>query len=273
MKKVFTLLFVLICITQGCNKSKPAEYTILGDYTPYGGSIEKMNGKVQKVIEKAYWTVSEKDTIKKGNLITTKERDSLKWSYDYEANFDMAGDLVSCNYFDENNKMIGSWQFFKKDNKLDSVKGTYRDTVNIYQKLKCNDKGIIIEAIQHSINPDTLMYTWVITTNKAGDTVLYTGTDSKGNFDTKVLNLYNEKGQFVSWESFKKDGIFDGSNKVLYDEKGKSSEIINFDKDKKVTDVYHMTYPEYDTKGNWLKAITKDTKGHTILTERVYTYY
>jgi hypothetical protein len=256
----------------GCKNEKPAKFTILGDYTSYGGFIEKMNGKVKQVVERVYWAEADRDTFKKGNLITIKERDSLKYYYDYEANFDSVGDLISCNYLDENNKIVGSYQFSKENNKLASVTWTYKDTIREYQKLKCNEKGIIIEATAYNPNVDTLMYSWTVDYNKAGDTVLYMLSNSKGIHDTKVLNLYNEKGKFVSYETYDKDGVLTASDKVIYNDKGKMSEATFYGKDKKIEQAAQRTYPQYDDKDNWVIAITKENK-HTMISERSYSYF
>lgn len=273
MRKLLILLLATVLIAYGCKKSEQARYTILGDYTPYTGFIEKMNGNVQQVTEKIYWTVADGDTIKKGNPVTIHERDSLKWYYDHEANFDSVGNLLSCNYFDENNKIVGSWQFTKENHILVSAKWTWKDTIRENQQLTCNDKGIIIGVKAYDAIADTLTYTFTVDYNKTGDTVLYLGYNSKGILDLKVPNIYNDKGQFISWETYDKDGAFTGSNKVLYNEKGKLSEVTFFDKDKKATGTFTRTYPEYDAKGNWIKAISKDDKGNTVISERTYLYY
>jgi hypothetical protein len=273
MKKLFVLFITFIFLVTGCKKnSQQIHYTILGDYTPYEGFIEKMNGKVEKVVERTYWTVADADTFKRGNPITIKERDSLKIIYDFEANFDSVGDLLSCKYLDENNKIIGNWQFSKENNRLALAQLTWQDTIRQYQKLKCNENGKIIEAKGFRAEVDTLWYSYTENYNETGDTILYLVFNYKGILDMKILNLYNEKGQFVSYETYNKDGAFVASDKVIYNEKGTMSELTFFDKDKKVTETVQRTYLQYDEKGNWLKAIAKDTKGHVVISERTYTY-
>ncbi len=272
--KIFFILFIaVVFMITGCKNNKQAEYTILGDYTPYGGFIEKMNGKVEKVTEKIYWTVAEGDTFKKGDPVTIHERDSLKWYYDHESVFDSVGNLLLCNYIDENNKAIGTWQFFKENNMLVSAKWTWQDTIRENQKLKCDEKGRIVDVIAYSASADTILYTYTVNYNKSGDTVLYLGADSKGLPDLRVLNLYNEKGQFLSFEVYNKNDSLQNSNKVTFNEKGKISGITFYDKNKNASEVVNRNYPEYDAKGNWVKAITKDDKGHTLVSERTYTYF
>ncbi len=273
MKKFFVLLLAIVFIAAGCKKSKQAEYTILGDYTPYGGMIEKMDGKVMKVVERMYWAVADKDTFMKGNLVTGKERDSLKWPYDFEVTFDSIGDLLNCKYLNENNKNVGSWQFLKEKKMFVSAKWTWLDTMKTNEKLGCNEKGIIISAEGYDPIKDTLMYKWTKSISKTGDTVEYLSYNSKGVFDSKIFDLFNDKGQYIGHESYNKEGVFDGSHVLTYGEIGPWSKWTNFDKDKKATRVYSRTYPEYDSRGNWIKAVTKDDKGHTVISERTYTYF
>lgn len=272
MKKLFVIFITVVFTVTGCKNSQQTKYTILGDYTSYEGFIEKMNGNVEKIVERMYWTVAVADTFKKGNLVTIKERDSLKAYYDYEADFDSVGNLLSCKYLDENNKIVGDWQFSKENNKLALAQLTWQDTIRQYQKLKCDEKGRIIEAKGYRAKVDTLWYTYTVNYNEAGDTVVYLVYNSKGILEWKALNLYNEKGQFMCYETYDKDGAFTASNKVIYNEKGKMSEVTFFDKDKKVTETVQRTYTQYDAKGNWLKAVSKDTKGHVFISERTYTY-
>jgi hypothetical protein len=272
MKKLFVFLLAITFMAVGCKTSKQAEYTILGDYTPYGGFIEKMNGQVQNVTEKLYWTVADADTFKKGDPVTIKERDSLKWYYDYEANFDSLDNLLKCDYLNENGKIIGSWQFFLENNKPSTATWTWKDTVREDQKLTCNEKGIIVGVKGYKPHSDSLLYSMTIDYYKAGDTVLYLGYNSRDSLDWKVLNLYNEKGQFISYESYDKKGAFTGSDKVVYNDKGKMSEVTFFDKDKKPAR-FTRTYSEYDSQDNWTKAITRDTVGHIVLSERTYNYF
>ena len=88
MKNGIALLFVIVIISYGCKTNKKTESTILGEYTPnFNWLNEKLNGKVEKLIEKFYWGVADGDNVKKGDLITSKEADSLGWGYTYELNF------------------------------------------------------------------------------------------------------------------------------------------------------------------------------------------
>jgi hypothetical protein len=232
-----------------------------------------MNGKVAKVSERTYWAVADGDNFKKGNLVTGKERDSLKWDGDKEITFDTAGNEIICMWPDENNKYIGIDLTLYQNNKPDSAKWIWGDTLQGYAKIKCNDQGKVINVANYFGKPDTLRDTWTFNYSKAGDTIEIQNFDNKGVLTNKYLHFFNDKGQFIGGEAYNKDGVLDALWKISYNEKGKVSEWTKLDKDKKVKEVYTRTYPDYDAKGNWVKAITKDNKGHIVMSERTYFYY
>ena len=49
--------------------------------------MEKLNGKVESVVEKGYWAVPEGDTLIKGAKVTKHEFDSIGYTSDYKARF------------------------------------------------------------------------------------------------------------------------------------------------------------------------------------------
>jgi hypothetical protein len=272
MKKLLFLLLATVLIMTGCTSKKPAKFTVLGDYTPYNAFPENFIGKVEKVIEKNYWAIPDGDTFKKGNLITIKDRDSLNWSNDFEATFDIAGDIVSCNYLNENNQSIYKWELMKENNILTSAKVILKDTVRISQKLKCNADGKIIEISTYRSIVDTLISSSNIKYSEKGDTITRQFFNYKGAPTAKQIYLYNDEGQFLRRESYNEEGTFNGANDVEYNDKGKISRLTFYYKDKKVFLDGHYTY-DYDQKGNWTKAIAKDNKGNVVIEERTYTYF
>ena len=256
----------------GCMNNKPAAYTILGDYTPYNAFPEKLNGKVEKVIEKNYWTIPDGETFKKGNRITIKDRDSIGWTNDFEVIYDVTGGLVSYIGIDENDKTISKWELLRENGLLTSAKATENDTVRMNQKIKCNTGGEVAEIGYYRPVVDTLVGTFIITSSEKKDTVTYQFVNFKGKKGGKNINLYNGEGQFLRRETYDMDGTFTGSVEVKYNDKGKLSELSFYDKDRKSAGVNHFTY-EYDQKGNWTKAIAKDDRGFVVIEERTYTYF
>jgi len=272
MKKLIFTLTLVILMAIGCMNNKPAEYTILGDYTPYDAIPEKLIGKVEKIVEKNYWTIPDGDIFKKSNSITIKDRDSINWTNDFEVIFDVTGGLLSCNYIDENDKSIRKWELLRENGLLTSAKATENDTVRMIQRIKCNTGGEFTEIGYYRPVADTLVGKFIITNSEEKDTVTYQYYNYEGGIGGKMIFLYNDGGQFLRRETYNKDGAYTGSIEVKYNDKGKMSELAFYDKDKKSTGVNHFTY-EYDQKGNWTKAVVKDDKGFVVIEERTYTYF
>jgi hypothetical protein len=261
--------------------SKQGEFTMLGEPSPLQ---DKMNGKVQKVILKFYWGIGAGENIKKGKAITTRERDSLNWFYDFDATFDSSGDhMMSFNHLDDNNKAITKYQFIKDKSRIVLSKWSLGKDYNWgygnytkgdgYTKYTYNEKGQLISKADYSSGGDLLLYSFNFKNNEAGDPIETQTLDSHGNLLSKGTSIYNEKRQEIGGDWTEKDGIIAGTYKISYNDKGKVSEMTNFDKDKKVTGSYKFNYPEYDAKGNWLKFVFKDSNGHTVLCERTITYF
>lgn len=256
----------------GCKNKKQVVFTVLGVFTPYQMNMEKLNGKVEKVIETNYWTVPDTESFKKGDKMTKKVLDSLNYTGDFEATFDEAGDLVSCAIMDENKKIDNKWELTKENNILVRANYTYNDTLRRYQKLKCDKNGDIIEYASFKAVVDTLLERWVVERNTRGDTVIYKVINYKGELIFKALFLYNDLEQFIGYQGYDKDGNYSGGNESKYDDLGKVSELIFYNKDKKPTSENNFIN-EYDSKGNWVKQICKDKKGFAIIGERVYKYF
>ncbi len=272
MNKFLVLFLAVVLVAAGCKRKDTPGYTVLGDYTPWGSIPEKLTGKVEKMIERVYWGEVNGDSIVQGKMITSRNADSLGWGYAFEVNYNNTGDLLGCLVFNEKNRYVGDWQFFKKNNMLDSAVGRWRDTLNVYQKLKCNDKGMITGASQYRSKLNTLMSSWTKSISRTGDTIEYQYFNCEGVLSSRNISSYNEKGQFVSSVTYDKDGAIAGSLEVAYNETGKVSGFTFFDKDKKATDIVQRTYG-YDTRGNWTRMISKNNHGEIAIYERTYTYF
>jgi hypothetical protein len=273
MKKViFTLTFMII-IALSCKNEKPSAFTILGDYTPFLTYFERLNGKVEIVIEKYYWAKLLGETYVKGRPITENDQDSLIWSIsDFEATFDKAGDLMICAYLDENNKTFGKWELTKENNIYVSAKSFYHDTLMLNRKLKCNQNGIITEIEQYRPVVDTLIAKRTIRVSTNEDTIDVQDYDYKGIPSGRWLKLFNDKKQYVGEVEIDKDGVSNLVQERKYRYDGKKSELTYFEKNKKLGVISFINY-ENDQKGNWIKAIAKDDKGNVVMMERTYTYY
>lgn len=273
MKKLIFLLFVIAVAASGCKEKKPAGYTRLGYFTPYQNFMERLNGKVESVVEKGYWAVPEGDSFIKGAKVTKHDFDSIGWTYDYKAGFDIEGDLISCSVIDENDKVVYTWKLIKENNILTRAEYSSDDTVRTFIKITCDEdrKPVLFEVF--NAKTDTLLQKIKFEGSDRNDTTIMQTYNVKGEAGGKGLAIYNEQGLLTEAESYNKDGTFSGGLKIKYNDRGFTSETTFFDKDKKVVGTNYFTY-EYDEMGNWVKVICKDPdKGTTIVSERVYTYF
>jgi uncharacterized lipoprotein NlpE involved in copper resistance len=272
MKKLIFPLMIIVIMVTGCKNNKKADFTLLGDGTPYFTYPEKLLGHVQKLTEKNYWGLPDGDSFKKGNALTKVDHDTTGWDDDIEVTFDNEGNLVSCSNMDEKGKSFRIYKVFK--DKDGSIKGEnyMGDTLNYIDKYKLDKNGARIGFNRFSPKSDTINFIFDVKTNPSGDSLKYLFVNSKGEVQYKFLILFNASGQFIRSEYYDKENIFQGSNEVKHNDKGKISEFTVYDKDRKITFTMSSTYT-YDSKGNWIKSITKTSKNFVVITERTYTYF
>jgi hypothetical protein len=272
MKRFIILLALVLFAAAGCQKKKPADYTRLGDFTPYQSYMEKLNGKVETVTEKGYWAIPEGDTYIKGASITRKELDSIGYTYDYTAIFDIDGDLVSCTTNDENGTVINTWRISKVNNVLASAEYESKDTIRYRVEITCDEGGNPVLFVGYDAVADTLDQKIEIIGSEISDTLLVQYYDYRGEPNGKALQIFNELGLLTDSWNIGKDGTPGTSYTFIYNDKGFQSEGTFLDKDKNVAGKIYATY-EYDEMGNWIKVTCKDQKGFTVINERVYTYF
>lgn len=263
----------MVLVSLGCKNNRQPEFTVLGEYTANGFWLhERLNGKVEKLTEKFYWGVADGDNVKKGNIITAKEADTLGFGYINELNFDTAGNLLNCRFCDENNKFIGGWQLLTMNTFLDSAVRVWHDTIQAYDKLKYNKQGELTEGASYDPGPDTLTFKWIKTISIKGDTVKYEVYNSKGDLSGQFLYLFDENGLFTGYEEYGPDGSRKGYDRIIYNDKGAAAEITFFDENNKPFYVMKRTF-EYDSHGNWIKMTVRNEKGEMNVHERTITYF
>ncbi len=272
MKRLIIFLALVLFAASGCQEKKPADFTRLGIYTPYQGYMEKLNGKVESVTENGYWAIPEADTYVKGARITKKELDSIGYTYDYKAVFDIDGDLVSSITLDENDKVIDTWRLSKVNNLLARSEYISDDTVRYKQVITCDEEGKPFLYEGYNAIADTLTQKIEVTGSYVNDTLKVQYFSHKGEVGSKYLFIFNDLGLLTRLEYYRKDGTPGSTTSYVYNDKGFQSDYTATDNEKKVTGKTSTGY-EYDEKGNWTKGTIKDEKGFTIICERVYTYF
>jgi hypothetical protein len=244
---------------------------------------DRLNGKVQKVVLKIYWGTGTGGNVTKGNHITMRERDSLGWFYDFEAVFDNIGDhIINYNTLNDNDKPVTKYQFIRENSKIVLSKWTFGkpkrmvfggySTKDGYTKYIYDEKGLVTKKEDCLAGNDSLLYSFTLKYNAAGDEIETQAYDGKGNFLRKWSTDYNEKSQAVGGVNYGPDGNVTSSYKCTYNDKGKISEVIMFDKENKVTGNAKYTYLEYDNIGNWTKC-GFEYGPYTTYAERTITYF
>jgi len=272
MKKLILFVVLVILAAAACKEKKPAEFTRLGIYTPYQGYMEKLNGKVESVTEKAYWATPEGETYVKGAKMTRNDFDSIGYTYDFKAVFDADGDLVSSTTFDENERVIDVWRMYKVNNLLAKSEYVLDDTVRFRQVVTCDDEGNPVLYEGYNQPADTLAQKIEFEGSFLNDTLIVQYYNHKGEAGAKYLLVFNDQGLLTQFDYYRKDGTHWSSQVLNYNDKGFQSEYISYDKDKNVTSRTYSTY-EYDQMGNWIKTTTRDDRGFAVISERVYTYF
>ena len=273
MKKLIFLLCLPVLIFMGCMKQKPTESTVLQYFTPLGNYPYSFNGKIQKMTEKNYWGKVDNGKYLKGNKITQKELDSMKWMPDYEVNLNRDGLIENCSAIDENGKTIWKNQL-KIENSKYVVNQFYRnDTLRYYENIKYNEKGELSEVSRYRPVVDTLIVTGVVLRNPTGDTITMKGLNAKGELMFSNIQFLNKEKKHTGAEAYGPNGEFNGSTECLYNDKGVIQKFSYFDKDKNLTNWEEYIYLEYDEKDNVILACYKDAEGRMAITERTYTYY
>ena len=272
MKKLIFLLFVIAVVASGCKEKKPADYTRLGNFTPYQTYMEKLNGKVESVTEKGYWAVPEGNTYIKGARLKKHEFDSIGYTYDYLARFDIDGDLISCTTFDENDNEIYSWSFSKVNNLTARAEYKSKDTVRYHILITTDENGNPVMYEQFNTLADTFVAKTEFKGSDINDTTVIQYFDFKGEPRGKDLRVYNERGLLTNSGNFMEDGTPGSSYILVYNDKGFQAAATFIDKDKKNEGSTSSVY-EYDNMGNWVKQTCKDDRGFATIFERVYTYF
>lgn len=273
MKKLNLCVAILVIVAFSCKNEKPAEFTRLGDGTPYSNSPEMMNGKVKSVTEKNYWAIPDGDTFKKGNPLTEADRDSLGgWTEDFEAVFDVNGVIQSCTAMDGTGTQLWKNESIVENGLIVKRSIFITDTLSSYDKYEYGENKFITGGARYRAKLDTLMFSVNVKTNEIGYPVDAQFFNSKGDSTWKNTYNYDAQNNFVSFENFDKTGKRTFAYDVKYNEKNKVSELTLKDKDDKITDVNYITY-DYDDKGNWIKGVVKNLKDKVVIEERTYTYF
>jgi len=273
MKRLIILLAFVLFAAAGCQEKKPADYTRLGDFTPNSSLQEKLNGKVESVVEKSYWAIPDGDTYIRGARLTRHEIDSLKISNDFRAEFDAGGNLVSCTTIDENDAVITRRDMIKVNELVTRAEFRSGDTLKSYVIITSKDDGLPTLYESFDALTDTLRQRFDETGTDISDTIRVRGFSPGGELQGTAEYVYNELGLLTSTYGYGPDGTLEGRMEIKYNDRGFMSEIKFKEGEGKIKTMYTLTYEQVDN-GNWVRAIFRDHEDDRIfITERVITYF
>lgn len=273
MKRLIILLALVLFAAAGCKEKENTDYTRVGDFTPYLNFQEKLNGKVELVTEKSYWTIPEGDTYVKGAKVTKHELDSVGWTYDFKAQYDEGGNLVSSVTTDENDAIINRWEIKKVEELISRGEYSKGDTLKRYAIITAGEEGMSLLFEIFDAVTDTIIQKAERSGKDLSDTLRVKYFDSRGEFIFTDLLAFDDHGLMPYAVRIGADGTFIGGIMIKFNENGFMSETSFLDGEKKITGTNQFTY-EYDNRGNWIKAICKDpASGITMMSERSYKYF
>lgn len=272
MKKLILLVALIFLVAAACKEKKPVEFTRLGYYTPYQSYMENLKGKVKSVSETNYWAIPEGETYNKGAAITAAELDSLTYTGNFVATFDESGDIVSCKWLDENDKILSKWEISKENNLMSRADYMENDTARAYHDLRCDAEGNIIEIEVYNAPTDTMTSRVVIDRSLKGDTVFFRQFRYNGEPGNTTMDQYDINGNYLGYKSYDREGNYRSGSELTYHEDGTISGIRFFDKDGNIVAENEFS-TRLDEMGNPQTTLCKDKKGFAIFTERVYTYF
>jgi len=273
MKRLIYLVVLVLIAAAGCKKKQTDAYTRLGDFTPVSTFQEKLNGKVESVVEKSYWAIPDGDSYILGARLTRHEIDSMKISNDYRAEFDAGGNLVSCTTIDENDDVITRWDMIKVSELITRAELRSGDTLKSYVIINLQDDGLTTLYESFDALTDTLRQRFDQTGTDISDTIRVRGFSPGGELQGSAEYVYNDLGLLTSTDGYGPDGTLEGRMEIEYSETGFMSKVNFTDAEGKIKSLYTLTIEQVD-RGNWVRAIFRDHEYDLVfITERVYTYF
>lgn len=272
MRNLPILFALIVGIIAGCARTEPVRTTSLSYLTPYGNYPEHLNGQVKSVKELSFWAIENNGRYIKGEPVTRKERDSIKWTSDFTAYYNPDGVLTRSDFVSYNGE-IRSWVTELENGLMKKATWITGDTSRVYFELTYDGNNHMLSAKRFRSNVDTLLNSYSYFTDEKGNIV--------------EARVYNPDGKLMSTYKFKlndkylteglmtysdKDSLV-SSSKILYNDRGfyTRAEYLNGAGEVRRTD--DLDYTEYDEKGNWLRAIVSREGKVTFITERIYEYY
>jgi hypothetical protein len=268
-KKLFLILFCLGLIWS-CSTPETPKTTLLYNYTPYRFSPEFLNGQVKSVKERTYWATDINGTIEKGDLLTTQEKQDLRYTLDFDAFFDEDGNIIQCKYLLDDDK-FNSWDIENVDGKMVKANFTMNDTIRTSQKIEYVNGAMLVSSYRMPENE--LVQKINFTLNESGVAKKVEWTNPEGELRGYYLFELNENSLITGNKRFNgKDSLLSYTNKT-YDDKGFNTSIKSYDGNDEVNWDGKFEYLTYDEQGNWTSLRAANDGELKLIVEREYEYY
>lgn len=270
MKKNFFLILALVIFTWSFSVQKSSKTTLLSYYTPYNNAAEHLFGQVKSVKERAYWAVDNNGAIVKGKVVTTKEKNELGYTLDFDAHFDRNGNIVHSKYILDDNK-FNSLDIDYLDNKMLKATYTSDDTVRYYQNIEYSNEKLKVSTFDALENK--LVRTTDRKLNDEGFTRYIEWSNSEGELMGYTKYKLNELNRVIGYKRYNAKDSLQSYAEYTYSNNGFGQTTKAYDDNGNI--VWDAVYENltYDDHGNWTTSIAKNDGKLTLFFEREYEYY
>ncbi|MFN8207526.1 MAG: hypothetical protein U0T82_08980 [Bacteroidales bacterium] len=270
MRKVSVLVATCLFLSS-CTEKIPENNVLLDLFTPYAFLGETLHGRVKSVNENLYWAGMEDGKVVKGKKVTTRERDSLGYSYDFRAEFDENGLLASCQLLDENGDVVDNWKFTAEN--LQWIKGEYFkiDTLRSYVKFTYDTHNFLTQLDQYTPATDTVINRFVISNDSRGRYTTIVRQRPNGELRDRRIITRDPGGRILTNTFYAPPDSFQFRSTQIYNDKG-FYETQLMESKGNPSEKFELVYT-YDESGNWITAEISRGGILTYFCERQYTYY
>lgn len=271
MRSILLLSLFCLFFFSGCKK-EPEKTTALYHFTPYDTSPEYLNGQIKSVREINYWAVEKNGLYEPAAIISSKERDSIQWSYDFTAFYNEAG-IITKTDFDAGTGVLSSWIIDVGDGLMRKATYIEQDTPRVYLKLFYDANGKLNANERYRSGVDTLINKVLATLDESGNPVEGKLFNSGGEQTRRYVFTWDGSSRMTEMK------IYNSADSLLIHRRGEYNDKGFYIRDEslnakgEITRTLKVDYKDYDKHGNWLTALIYDNDKPSYIAKREYEYY
>jgi len=280
--KTITFVFIMaMAIIVGCSQKKPEKKTTL-NCGEYGFSPEILKGNVKTFKEQNYWAIEKDGEIKKGDLITWKEIDSVSFSHSFIVYFDNSGSVTRYDLLNDVNRIkfssiftYASGKCIRRDDiPTDSTKLSWFLQPKYWIPLSYDVLGHLISGADFRTKADTLMERQISTYDDQGNVTKMDFFDSRNNKWESRAFAYDSKGNVTQMKFFGRNDSLVYTTLSEFNDAGFLTKTDYVDENSRIVTKCVIQDISFDDHGNLLEYFTNIDDGkYRILTERQIIYY